>query len=324
MNVPAAAQTGTAARPVALFVLGMNRSGTAALTRLLSLCGGTLPAGLVGAMADNPLGYFEPRKANYINEAILYRHGSTMFDPTLRLQEEGAFDAEAKAACVAEIGAYLNTLPAAPLVVIKDPRITLLSDVWFDAVRLAGFDIMTVIAVRQPQEVIASVAAQISASPDLSSALWLKFNLLAERRTRDLPRVFVEYANLLDDWRREIKRISAALGIDLNTWDEDAIEEFLKPDLHRQRHCGPVTEPFGTDWVSAVYETLGAAARDEPWDQSALDRVFEAYRASEHGFRTVFEDFHRLRKLNRLVRPSIFKLIMEVGALAHRRRGTWA
>ena len=123
--------------------------------------------------------------------------------------------------------------------------------------------------------------------------MWLKYNLLAERHTRGLPRVFVEYANLLDDWRREIKRISAALAIDLNTRDEGAIEEFLTPDLRHQRYCGPVTEPFGTDWISAVYEVLRAAARDEPWDESALDRVFEAYRASEHGFRTALEDFRK-------------------------------
>ena len=233
------------------------------------------------------------------------------FDPSLRLQEEGAFDAKEKAACIAEIGAFLTTLPAAPLVVIKDPRITVLSGVWFEAARLAGFDVAAVIAVRHPQEVIASVAARGGASPEFSSALWLKDNLLAERHTRALPRVFVEYANLLDDWRREIKRISAALAIDLNTRDEGAIEEFLKPDLRRQRHCGPVTELFGTDWISAVYEALRAAARDEPWDGSALDRVFEAYRASEHGFRTVFEDFHRFHKLHRLFRPSILKLILQ-------------
>ena len=140
----------------------MARSGTSALTRVLSLCGGTLPAGLVGAMPDNPRGYWEPRKAIVLNEAILRRHGSTMFDPTLRLQEEGAFDAEENAACIAEIGAFLTTLPAAPLVVIKDPRITLLSGVWFEAARLAGFDIAAVIAVRHPQEVIASIAARIS------------------------------------------------------------------------------------------------------------------------------------------------------------------
>src|SRR5208283_3952381 len=121
--------------------------------------------------------------------------------------------------------------------------------------------------------------------------------------------VFVEYTNLLEDWRREIKRISAALSIDLNTRDEGAIEEFLRPDLHRQRHCGPVTDPFGSGWICAVYEALRAAARDEPFDQSALDSVFEAYRASERGFRTAFEGFHRLHKFNWLIRPSIPNLI---------------
>jgi hypothetical protein len=323
--VTAAAQSGTAARPVALFVLGLGRSGTSALTRVLSLCGGTLPTGLVGATADNPRGCWEPRAAVVLNEAILRRHRSSGYDLTLRLQEEGAFDTEEKAACIAKIRAFLTTLPAAPLVVIKEPKITALSGMWFEAARLTGFDIAAVIAVRHPQEAVASLGKHyIGASPELASAWWLKYTLLAERDTRGLPRVFVEYANLLDDWRREIKRISAALAIDLNTWDEGAIEEFLTPDLRRQRHGGPVPEPFGADWLSVVYETLHAAARDEPWDQSALDLVFEAYRASEHGFRTAFEDYHRHRRLDRFIRPFIVKLFLEVLARAHRRSGTWA
>jgi hypothetical protein len=322
--VTVAGQSGTAARPVVLFVLGVHRSGTSALTRVLSLCGGALPARLVGANSGNPLGYWEPFASHRLNYTILRRHGSEWFDPTLRLQEEGVFDADENAACIAEIRAFLSTLPAAPLVVIKDLQITALSGMWFEAARLAGFDVAAVIAVRHPQEVTASLAAFNRASPELASALWLKFNLLAERHTRALPRVFVEYANLLDDWRREIKRISVALGIDLNTRDEGAIEEFLTPDLHRQRHCGPVTDLFGSDWISVVYEALRAAARDEPWDPSALDRVFQAYRASERDFRTALENFHRFHKLNRLARPSIMKLIYEVLAMAHRRRGPWA
>jgi hypothetical protein len=76
--------------------------------------------------------------------------------------------------------------------------------------------------------------------------------------------------------------------------------------------------------MSAVYDALHAGARDEPWDGSALDRVFDAYRTSEHAFSTVFEDFRRLHKSNRLIRPSAWKLVNEVAAIAHRRRGTWA
>ena len=317
------AQPGTTARRVALFVLGMPRSGTSALTRILSLCGGTLPSGLMGAVPDNPLGRWEPRASLVLNYAILRRHGSGAYDPTLRLQEEGAFDADENAADIAKIKAFLTRLPAAPLVVVKEPKISTVSGIWLEAARLAGFDIAVVIAVRHPQEVIASGAAAYRASPELSSALWLKYNLLSERHTRVLPHVFVDYANLLDNWRREIKRISAALAIDLNTRDEGAVEEYLTPEQRHQRHCGPVTEPFGTDWISVVYETLRAVARDEPWDQSALDRVFEAYRASEHGFRTVLNDYRRVDK-RRLVPPSIVRLGLETLAMAHRRRGTWA
>ncbi|BBZ18094.1 sulfotransferase family protein [Mycolicibacterium gadium] len=315
---------GTAPRPVIVFVLGINRSGTSALTRVLSLCGGALPAKLLGAMPDNPLGHWEPRQVNVLNEGILRRLGSSAFDPSLPLRDEDAIGPEDKAACLKEIRAYLDTLPAAPLVVLKDPRFTLMSDMWFDAARQAGFDVVTVIAVRHPQEVIESIAVRSGASPELSSALWLKYNLLAERDTRTTPRVFVHYDNLLEDWRREMKRISAALAIDLNNRDEAAIEEFLKDDLRHQRNRGSVAEPFGTDWMSTVYDALCAAATDEPCDEPALDRVFETYGASERAFRTAFENLQRFNKVYRFIRPGTFKLLTEFLATANRRKGTWA
>lgn len=312
--------------PVVLFVLGTQRSGTSAMTRVLSLCGGTLPTGMLGADAGNPRGNWEPRKAIGINEAILYRHRSAWFDPSLRLLEEGAFGAKDRAACVREISAYLKSMPAAPLVIIKDPRITTLSELWFEAARTAGLGVAALIALRHPQEVISSVAASWKISPELSSALWLKYNLMAERYTRDVPRVFVEYTSLLADWRKEIKRISAALSVDLETGDNDAIDAFLTPDLRRQRSSGTITERFGTDWISASYDALCAAARDGSPDTVTLDRIFEAYQASEHDYRTLFEDFHTRSKSvqSRIFRPSIVKPMIELMAMVHRRKGTWA
>ncbi|MGV0067069.1 sulfotransferase family protein [Mycobacterium colombiense] len=313
-------------RPVVLFVLGPQRSGTSALTRVLSLCGGTLPAAMLGADANNPLGYWEPRAAISLNETILRRLGTNWYDPSLRFLDDGAVDPGESKACVAKIAAYLSTLPAAPLVVIKEPRITTLSDLWFEAARQAGFDVASVIAVRHPQEVISSIVKSWHVSPALASALWLKCNILAERNTRGVPRVFVDYANLLDDWRREMKRISTELPVELHTQDEDAIEEFLTPGLHRQRHCGPVPSLFGADWISLVYEALREAAQDDPIDMSTLDRVFAAYGETERDFRKAFEDFHGLSNsmLFRIFRPVIARPVMEVLAMAHRHRGTWA
>ena len=75
--------------------------------------------------------------------------------------------------------------------------------------------------------------------------------------------------------------------------------------------------------MSAVFEALTAATRDEAWERSVLDRVFEAYRASER-LRTAFEEFDRFHRINRLSLPSLLKLFLGTVAIAHRRRGTWA
>ncbi|OBG91982.1 hypothetical protein A5697_08375 [Mycobacterium sp. E3251] len=304
----------------------MGRSGTSALTRVLSLCGATLPAGMMGADETNKRGYWEPRASLLLNRSILERRGSAWWDPSLRVLEEGAFTAAERAACTADIACYLKSMPDAPLLVIKDLQIVVLSEMWFEAARLAGLDVAVVIAVRHPQEVIASLGKATGASPELASALWLKGNLLAERHSRRVPRVFVEYTQLLENWRREVKRISSALDIDLSIGDESAVDDFLSSDLRRNRDCGPVVDRFGTDWMSAVYEAMHAAALDGPPDVATLDRVFEAYRASEHDFRVAFADARRHSSsfAARLLRPSIMRPVLEVVALAHGRRGTWA
>lgn len=182
-------------RRVVLFVLGPQRSGTSAITRVRSLSGGALPAGMLGADPGNPRGYWEPRKAIAINETILHRHRTAWFDPSLRVMDDDTLDTRAKAACIRSIEAYLKKMPDAPVLVIKEPRITTLSYLWFEAARRAGFDVAAVIALRHPMEVIFSVAATWQVLRELSGALWVKYSLLAERYTRGIPRVFVDYAD---------------------------------------------------------------------------------------------------------------------------------
>ena len=283
--------TGAEQRPILLFVFGMGRSGSSALTRVLSLCGGGLPDELVGATEHNALGHWEPQRALSINDAFLARHGSTWFDPSLRLQGELRVDDRLRRGYLEQIPDFLRALPPVPLRVVKDPRITALSGFWFEAASQLGYSTRTVIPVRHPQEVVASLATRDGASAELASALWLKYNLLAERHSRQFQRVFVEYPNLLRDWRVEIGRISTALSIDLSVRDEKAIDAFLRPNLRHERSEGQITEVFDRPWLSKVYAALSAAARDESIDSRAMDEVFESYLASERTFRVALEDF---------------------------------
>lgn len=274
-----------------LFVFGMGRSGTSALTRVLSLCGVSLPDVLLGANEGNPKGHWEPLDALLMNEDFLLRHGSTWFDPTLRLQGEFVFHDEEREAYIELIRAFLKTCASGRLTVIKEPRIMALSDFWFEASQRAGFATKIVIPVRRPDEVAASLAARDQTSLELSSVLWLKYNLLAERRSRTLPRVFVEYPNLLSDWRREIARISEALSIELTAPNEAEIDAFLDHNLHHQKHSGTPTEVFGLPLVLQVYAAFSAAARGAPLDLQAMDEIFATYSKCERTFRISLDDF---------------------------------
>ena len=303
--------------PLIVFVFGMGRSGTSAIARALSLCGGVLPATLLGADDGNSKGYWEPLNALHLNDEFLRRHGSTWFDPTLRFQSEVVVSGAERDAYLDQLKAFLRGLPPAPMHIIKEPRITALSDFWFDAARQLGFSLAAAVPVRHPEEVSASLAARYRMSSELATALWLKYNLLAERHSRGLPRVFIEYSSFLKDWRAELSRIEAALSIDLSVRDETAIDDFLSPDLHRQRHGARISEVFGEGWICRVYAALSAAARDEPPDTNALDAIFDSYRACEHAFRVSLDEFHaRFVPAAATAKPILTRLINRLRAIA--------
>jgi hypothetical protein len=274
-----------------LFVFGMGRSGTSALTRVLSLCGASLPGPLLGANGDSSTNYWEPLEAFKLNEEFLFRHGATWYDPTLRLQDEINFDPRERQIYIEQIQKLLTAFTGTPLTVIKEPRIVALSDFWFEATRRAGLTAKIIIPVRHPDEVAASLAARDGVSRELSNLLWLKYNLLAEHRSRPFLRVFVKYDNLMSDWRREVGRISETLSVELVASDETSIESFLDPDLHHHRHTAAPTELFGAAWTNQAYAAFCAAAQDGQVDLRAMDKIFAAYAKSQRTFRIALDEF---------------------------------
>jgi hypothetical protein len=66
---------------VALLVMGVGRSGTSALVRVLNLLGAALPSETLGAGSGNERGHWEPLSILALSEEILSVHGSDWFDP---------------------------------------------------------------------------------------------------------------------------------------------------------------------------------------------------------------------------------------------------
>jgi len=147
-----------------------------------------------------------------MNEVFLRSHGSSWCDPTLRLQYgETHVEVGSAQSFISEIQQFLESSWVDKPLVVKDPRIASLAKFWIEAAKRSEFEIKVIIPNRHPYEVAASLATRDGASADLSDVLWLKANFLAERASRALPRIFVNYADLLSDWRTQVKRIEAAL-----------------------------------------------------------------------------------------------------------------
>src|SRR5690349_3715970 len=105
----------------ALIVLGMHRSGTSAMARILSLAGAALPQTLMGPGVDNPTGFWEPTEVADLNDEVLARFDSRWddtFGPRRRRNKPlpvGAFVPRARDILRSEFGDK-------DLIVFKEPR----------------------------------------------------------------------------------------------------------------------------------------------------------------------------------------------------------
>lgn len=256
-----------------LFVLGSGRSGTSALTRVMSLCGAELPVRVLRAGTGNPSGYWEAIVALKRNDQFLAAVRSSYHDPSLVLDPAPpvARDRHAR-----NIRSFLQDLPAADLVVIKDPRISGLVETWEEAARALGHVPKYIHIFRNPADVAASLNHRYGFPLEHSLALWLKYNLLPERATRGSLRMFVSYEEMLADWRRVVRRCNEELSLKLELNSE--VDRFLSPELHHNR-TGCLDDPTPAGWVQRTHAALQAAERTGEVDTDEMDTIFEEYRA---------------------------------------------
>lgn len=265
------------ARKEVVFILGMSRTGTSAMTRVLSLCGLDLPDDLVEPNYANPTGFWEPIGAVILNETFLRDHGSSWCDPAMPPLNEKIQNVDEAETFIDKIGSLLCASPGERPLVIKDPRIASLAPFWFEAAKRSGLVAKVIISIRHPFEVASSLAKRDGAAVELSDALWLKASFLAERQSRNFQRVITEYVDLLSDWRTQITRIEKALDIDLSHRDEEAIDAFLDPALYTQRTVARPPAARMLPWLLPTYEHLLGCAHEIPMEFDAMDKSYTEF-----------------------------------------------
>jgi len=300
-----------------VLVLGMHRSGTSALTRVLSLMGAALPRNLLGAGPGNETGHWEPEPLVYYHDKLLAELGSRWDD--WRALEMGALSAPRREEVKAEIAALLAAeYGGAPLFVVKDPRVCRFAPLFIEALGGAGIEARSVLVFRNPLEVAQSLESRDGMTLGQAALLWLRHVLEAEAATRGAPRAIAAYDALLADWRAALANLTSQLGV---SWPMAAagiageVEGFLSP---ARRHHARSTEDVRLDpalggWIDESYSALLALERDPAARPAlaALDRI-------RGEFDRAAPLLHRLQEEARAVSE---RRTSSLGAALHEARG---
>jgi hypothetical protein len=192
----------------------MSRSGTSAVAQMFIAAGCHAgPDGeLIAANHANPRGYFERREIVELNDEILRDAGATWFRPP-RVDsgwELGALDRSRAAAAFERLLGEAGGVP----VVLKDPRIGVLLDLWRPLVegRLA-----TVLVIRDPLDVALSLSKRDGSPLPFALAAW-ELHMAELLRRFHCARVTIAPYAALGTARAADRVLSDALA-------------FLKPDL---------------------------------------------------------------------------------------------
>ena len=247
-------------------VASMHRSGTSACARLLNIRGLGIAPDLMNPGPDNERGFWESRSLADHHDRFFASVGHA--HDSARSLPAGAFETDAAKRLEQRLHKHLQTLPDSGPVLVKDPRISLLLPIWRKVTQEAGLDMRTVVMVRNPLEVAASLDRRNRFSLERSVLLWLRYMVSLERTSRDVSRVFVSYSDLLDDWRGQSDRIVREIGLSVAELSESAVDEgdeFLSRSLQHHRFDDESVheDPRITPWVARAYDALLRAARGE-------------------------------------------------------------
>jgi hypothetical protein len=223
-------------------VLGMHRSGTSLVARLVNLVGPSVcrAGDLLVGRTGNPRGHWESRSMNAFNDELLAALGATWYCPP---NPEAAGIRELVTAHGARGLATLHRVHPSRPWVWKDPRTSVLMPFWSSVLRGR---VAYVVAVRHPLEVGDSLASRDGFTPMLSLSLWERYTRQAIQGASGSPLLMCTYDQVIAEplaWCARLAGFLTDLGVAAQP-NEAAIASFVSDEL---RHSSRSWVDLGTD-----------------------------------------------------------------------------
>lgn len=223
-------------KPQIVFILGMHRSGTSAITRALASLGAHTGTNLICANEHNPHGYFEDLDFVRINNLLLEALGRKWHE-TIRINNDHLEDVMRSPYMDEAIEFLRGHMENHSLAVLKDPRLCLLAPFWLRVCEKAGVEPSFVLAIRNPKAVARSLFVRDIIPPAKSGWVWLDYTISALLGTANQKRMLVDYDLLLTQPADELHRIAIyVLGPSVASVSAAAVGELFDQSLNHGRN----------------------------------------------------------------------------------------
>lgn len=278
-----------------LIILGMHRSGTSAVTRIINMMGAYLGAegGFQGANDANPKGHWERVDVMQFNDALLRSVGASWWQ--LSRFSPANIPAKARTEFEQQARNLILNLDAHRPWVLKDPRLCVLFPCWRPLLEVP----VILHVFRHPIQVAQSLQQREGFPLAFGIALWERHLREALNSSRGLPRLAVRHEDMLTDPVATTTALFEGLGAlevqGLRLPSVREITAFIDPRLHRQRGDDALAREHMDSEQWALYQAVRAL------DWPAIDDL--AAQPLSHRAQRMQQDYEATRQQQQAQAP---------------------
>ena len=228
-----------------VFITGMHRSGSSALSRAMSTLGIDHSDNLMRASEDNVKGYWEDEDFVTFNDDLLRQTGQLWDEPKLINPEE--FIALAETQGTKACSLLKSKAKNKEIICLKDPRLCNLIPFWRKVCQDNEIKCSFIASHRNPLPTACSIHKRDSIGTEKALSIWCTYyiNLLENLSPNEL--LIINYDNLISNTRNEIKALSAFLNRQINeNRFKTYSEHFLDKNLRHYQQSPPEASPIET------------------------------------------------------------------------------
>jgi hypothetical protein len=272
----------------AVIVVGMHRSGTSAISGMLSTLGVFMGKKLFSAQKGvNEKGFYENAAIVDLNEKAFDLLNWTWDDPLANCFEK--FDDTVVSSLEKQaLELIKKEYQEQPIWGMKDPRTSLLLPFWIKVLAKSNIEPCFILMIRKPNEVVGSLKKRDDFSDSKSLLLWINYTLSSYWQVKNEKFVIVSFDHLIGAPTEIIQQLKTEFGLVIEHPEK---QDFIDPKMQNQKQLDS-----GKSELHQLANSVYLELTSEQPDKATIEKLTKTFNELKLKDSSVFiEHIHSLK-----------------------------